>query len=105
MSGTKTRRTVSTAGRAWLSTGADPQTVARRAGHSVAVLLRVYAKFINDSDDTINAKIAARLREGRSWILSTYRPHALDRRRDPAGQNETKGMLGREGRSLNASGP
>jgi hypothetical protein len=50
---------------AWLSAGADPQTVARRAGHSVAVLLRVYAKFINNSDDTINAKIAARLREGR----------------------------------------
>jgi hypothetical protein len=50
---------------AWLSAGADPQTVARRAGHSVTVLLRVYAKFINDSDDAINAKISARLREGR----------------------------------------
>jgi hypothetical protein len=43
--------------------GADPQAVAKRAGHSVAVLLRVYAKFINDSDDAINAKIAARLSE------------------------------------------
>jgi integrase len=48
---------------AWLSAGADPQAVAKRAGHSVAVLLRVYAKFINDSDDAINAKISARLSE------------------------------------------
>ncbi|MDT0443417.1 tyrosine-type recombinase/integrase [Streptomyces johnsoniae] len=48
---------------AWLASGVDPQTVAKRAGHSVTVLLRVYAKFINNSDDTANAKIAARLAE------------------------------------------
>ncbi len=47
----------------WLASGVDPQTVAKRAGHSVAVLLRVYAKFINNSDETANAKIAARLAE------------------------------------------
>ncbi|RBM06836.1 hypothetical protein [Streptomyces sp. PT12] len=39
--------------------GAGPQTVAKRAGHTVAVLLRVYAKFIDDSDDATNAKITA----------------------------------------------
>ncbi|WP_053170986.1 hypothetical protein [Streptomyces sp. SBT349] len=46
-----------------LAGGADPQTVAKRAGHSVVVLLRVSTKFINDSDDATNAKIAARLAE------------------------------------------
>ncbi|RKN05497.1 tyrosine-type recombinase/integrase [Streptomyces radicis] len=48
---------------AWLAAGADPQTVAKRAGHTVAVLLRVYAKFIDDSDNATNTKIAARLAE------------------------------------------
>lgn len=48
----------------WLSSGVDPQTVAKRAGHSVSVLFRVYAKFINDSDDAANAKISARLGAG-----------------------------------------
>jgi hypothetical protein len=50
---------------AWLSAGADPQAVARRAGHSVAVLLRVYARLVHKSDDAINAKISARLRQRR----------------------------------------
>ncbi len=45
----------------WLSSGVAPQTVAKRAGHSVAVLLRVYARFVKDTDETENAKIAARL--------------------------------------------
>lgn len=49
----------------WLSSGVDPQTVAKRAGHSVTVLFRVYAKFINDADDDANAKISARLGERR----------------------------------------
>ncbi|MEO3756012.1 site-specific integrase [Streptomyces sp. B6B3] len=47
----------------WLASGVDPQTVAKRAGHSVAVLFRVYAKFINDSDEAANARISARLRQ------------------------------------------
>ncbi|GAB2872989.1 hypothetical protein GCM10022245_04800 [Streptomyces mayteni] len=46
-----------------VSSGVDPQTVARRAGHSVAVLFRVYAKFIDNSDDAANAKITALLRD------------------------------------------
>ncbi|TDC79016.1 hypothetical protein [Streptomyces hainanensis] len=45
----------------WLSAGVAPGTVAKRAGHGVTVLHRVYTKFINDTDDTENAKIAARL--------------------------------------------
>ncbi|ARQ69156.1 tyrosine-type recombinase/integrase [Streptomyces marincola] len=53
---------------AWLAAGVDPQTVTKRAGHSVAVLLRVYAKFVNDSDDAANARIAARLGEPRRGL-------------------------------------
>ncbi len=34
----------------------------KRAGHSVAVLFRAYAKFLSDSDEAANAKISARLR-------------------------------------------
>ncbi|TQJ89305.1 tyrosine-type recombinase/integrase [Streptomyces sp. SLBN-31] len=49
----------------WLSSGVEPQLVAKRAGHSVAVLFRVYAKFLSDGDEAANAKISARL-EGRS---------------------------------------
>jgi integrase len=47
----------------WLASGVDPQTVARRAGHTVTVLFRVYAKFIEGADDAANAKISARLRQ------------------------------------------
>ncbi|MFI8792284.1 tyrosine-type recombinase/integrase [Streptomyces sp. NPDC055105] len=46
----------------WLSSGVEPQLVAKRAGHSVAVLFRVYAKFLTDGDDAANAKISARLK-------------------------------------------
>ncbi|MFJ4783269.1 tyrosine-type recombinase/integrase [Streptomyces sp. NPDC088794] len=49
----------------WLSSGVEPQLVAKRAGHSVAVLFRVYAKFLSDGDEAANIKISARL-EGRS---------------------------------------
>jgi hypothetical protein len=45
----------------WLSSGVEPQLVAKRAGHSVAVLFRVYAKFLSDGDEAANAKISARL--------------------------------------------
>ncbi|PWI44666.1 site-specific integrase [Streptomyces sp. ICBB 8177] len=48
----------------WLSSGVEPQLVAERAGHSVAVLFRVYAKFLKDGDEAANAKISARLGQG-----------------------------------------
>ncbi|MEV5509849.1 tyrosine-type recombinase/integrase [Streptomyces orinoci] len=50
----------------WLSAGVEPQLVAERAGHSVAVLFRVYAKFLKGGDDAANAKIEARLNAHRS---------------------------------------
>ncbi|MCK1812720.1 site-specific integrase [Streptomyces sp. XM4011] len=40
-----------------LSAGVAPQTVAQRAGHSVEVLLRVYARFIHDTDEDANRRI------------------------------------------------
>lgn len=48
----------------WLSSGVEPQLVAERAGHSVGVLFRVYAKFLKGGDEAANAKISARLRGG-----------------------------------------
>ncbi|MEU3143885.1 tyrosine-type recombinase/integrase [Streptomyces sp. NPDC006999] len=47
----------------WLSSGVEPQLVAERAGHSVAVLFRVYAKFLKDGNEAANAKISARLEQ------------------------------------------
>ncbi|MFJ8625834.1 tyrosine-type recombinase/integrase [Kitasatospora sp. NPDC093550] len=41
----------------WLVAGVDPMEVARRAGHSVAVLLRFYAKIIAGREDHANALI------------------------------------------------
>lgn len=45
----------------WLSSGVDPSEVARRAGHSLAVLLRVYAKCLHGSEGAANDAISARL--------------------------------------------
>ncbi|MFF4231536.1 tyrosine-type recombinase/integrase [Streptomyces sp. NPDC001820] len=50
----------------WLSAGVEPQIVAQRAGHSLAVLFRVYAKFLKGGEDAANAKISARLSQHRS---------------------------------------
>lgn len=50
----------------WLSSGVEPQLVAHRAGQSVAVLFRFYAKFLKGGDDEANAKISARLAQGKA---------------------------------------
>jgi len=47
----------------WLSAGVPPPRVAERAGHSVEVLLRVYAKCLDDGDNTANTRIEAALRD------------------------------------------
>lgn len=46
-----------------LSVGVAPQTVAQRAGHGVDVLLRVYARFVHDSDEDANRRISEWLRQ------------------------------------------
>ncbi|GAB2872559.1 tyrosine-type recombinase/integrase [Streptomyces mayteni] len=60
----------------WLSGGMAPQTAAKRAGHSVAVLLRVYARFVKDTDDAENAKITARLAAGNGTLRPVATPHS-----------------------------
>lgn len=46
-----------------LSAGTSPQTVAQRAGHSVEVLLRVYARFVHDTDEDANRRIGEWLKQ------------------------------------------
>jgi integrase len=48
----------------WLSSGVEPQEVAARAGHSVAVLFRVYAKCLDGGAATANARIERALKNG-----------------------------------------
>ncbi|MFF3685731.1 hypothetical protein [Streptomyces sp. NPDC002187] len=41
----------------WLNSGVDPVEAARRAGHTVAVLLKVYAKCLDGATAMANARI------------------------------------------------
>jgi integrase len=45
----------------WLNAGVPPTDVAERAGHSVQVLLRVYAKCLDDGEAVANKRIDAAL--------------------------------------------
>ncbi|MEV4917853.1 tyrosine-type recombinase/integrase [Streptomyces tirandamycinicus] len=47
----------------WLSSGVDPAECARRAGHSLAVMFRIYAKVLAQSQDRANKRIDAALEE------------------------------------------
>lgn len=47
----------------WLNAGVPATQVAERAGHSVEVLLRVYAKCIAGGDKVANMRIDAALRD------------------------------------------
>jgi integrase len=48
----------------WLNAGVQPTEVARRLGHSVAVLLRVYANCVDGDQDVVNERIALALSPG-----------------------------------------
>jgi len=48
----------------WLNGGVQPAQVAEWAGHSVAVLLKTYAKCIQGQDDAARRRIADALRDG-----------------------------------------
>lgn len=48
----------------WLNGGVPPAQVAEWAGHSVSVLLKVYAKCIEGQDETAKRRIEAALRAG-----------------------------------------
>ena len=45
----------------WLNGGVPPTTVAEWAGHSVEVLLRIYAKCLDGSDALIRRRVQAAL--------------------------------------------
>jgi integrase len=45
----------------WLNAGVPATDVAERAGHSVQVLLRVYAKWLDDGEAVANKRIDAAL--------------------------------------------
>jgi integrase len=47
----------------WLNAGVSPQDVAQRAGHSVEVLLRVYAKCLDGGQLVANKRIEAALKD------------------------------------------
>lgn len=47
----------------WLSSGVDPMECARRAGHTIAVLFRVYAKVLAHTQERANDRIDAAMRE------------------------------------------
>jgi hypothetical protein len=51
----------------WLNGGVPAPQVAQWAGHSVDVLLRVYAKCIAGQEDAVRRRVQEALREGRSW--------------------------------------
>lgn len=48
----------------WLNAGVPATEVARRAGHSVDVLLRVYANCVDGQDHAVNDRITGRCRRG-----------------------------------------
>jgi hypothetical protein len=48
----------------WLNNGVPATEVARRLGHDVAVLLKIYANCIDGQEDTINDQITAALAVG-----------------------------------------
>ncbi|WP_281176166.1 hypothetical protein [Streptomyces hokutonensis] len=48
----------------WIKSGVDPMEVARRAGHSIAVLFRFYAKILRGEQSRSNQLIAQELNKG-----------------------------------------
>lgn len=48
----------------WLNAGVPAPEVAERAGHSVDVLMKVYAKCLHGQRDAVNERIAAVLGDG-----------------------------------------
>jgi len=78
----------------WLNAGVPPTQVAEWAGHSVNVLLRVYAKCVYGQEDVAKAPIEAALAliaaVGEPQVAVTSRRTAVDSRFDPitAGPHE-----------------
>jgi integrase len=54
----------------WLNGGVAPTEIAQRAGHSVEVLLRVYAKCVSGQEEIANRRIEEILGEGETTLTS-----------------------------------
>ena len=68
----------------WLNSGVPATEVARRAGHSVEVLLRVYAKCIDGQHDALNQRIEDALADGSPSEPKPPKGAADDEDSDPA---------------------
>jgi len=69
----------------WLNAGVPVTEVARRLGHSVAVLLKVYANCVDGEEEIINARISSALTAAISrGTLST----AVDQSRTKTGETD-----------------
>lgn len=78
----------------WIKAGVDPVEVARRAGHSIAVLWKIYAKVLDGRRDQANALIELAMRAAAqdneaARSPSTPRPHKLVSDGTPAIRSET----------------
>jgi hypothetical protein len=72
----------------WLNSGVPATEVARRLGHSVAVLLKVYANCIDGEEGQVNARIEAALSmDGRRAKLGTSPDGSTVHGEEPAGQS------------------
>jgi integrase len=69
----------------WLNAGVPAPEVARRLGHSVAVLLKVYANCIDGQEATANGRIQGALTAGRE-TLAPAADGTDTTAADPAGQ-------------------
>lgn len=80
----------------WLSSGVDPMECARRAGHTIAVLFRVYAKVLARTQERANRQVDAAMRE---WNNPGPRGmsggHALVGAGVRVGSGGTRGCFGR----------
>jgi integrase len=66
----------------WLNGGVPPAQVAEWAGHSVAVLLRVYAKCIDGQDQIAKQRIENALRESDSGFTGGSGNSTIEERTD-----------------------
>jgi integrase len=66
----------------WLNAGVPPARVAKWAGHSVEVLLRVYAKCVDGDDRAALRRIEEALNDGNDTSTRTRSPGVPNELRD-----------------------
>jgi integrase len=79
----------------WLNGGVSPTEIAKRAGHSVEVLLRVYAKCVHGQEDIANQRIEETLNPAGAEADPEGEPQSTPRSRDsrsPASRDEAESV-------------